>query len=285
MPKDKRQRTLKRSSGHVKSVEVTVQILDVITESTGPVRVGELARHLGMTKARVSRHLQTLTILDLVDRARDGEGYVFGRKLLKFGRAAVYRSNIVEVSRPILTELCNSTGHTAVLSTPTRGGAMVVLAIPNQFEPGFMVHPGTVLAFPDSPSARLIHFFENQKPMPSKVHENLKRYQVDFEANTRGNGLGGIAAPIFEPSGIIACAVSLILSTSLLIPEPVPTLLKAVRRAALDIQAEYAVGARSPLMPDADADAPQTRRPRPGAAASRREKIESTPRARAGKST
>src|SRR5215469_3496996 len=87
------------SPGHVKSVEVTVKILDMLSESTGPVRVGELARSLGMTKARVSRHLQTLRNLELVDRARDGEGYVFGRKLLKFGRAAVYRSNIVEVAR------------------------------------------------------------------------------------------------------------------------------------------------------------------------------------------
>ncbi len=250
MPKQQsRIQALKRSSGHVKSVEVTVQILDVLTEATGAVRVGELARHLGMTKARVSRHLQTLTNLDLVDRARDGEGYVFGRKLLKFGRAAVYRSNIVEVSRPFLTQLCNGTGHTALLSTPTRGGAMVILAVPSQFEPGIMVHPGTVLSFPESPSARLIHYFEKQKPTPPRVRENLERYQVDFEANARGNGLGGIAAPIFEPNGVIACAVGLILSSSLLIPEPSTALLESVRGAAREIQAGYATGARSPLMP------------------------------------
>src|SRR5690606_13152830 len=157
-----------RSSSTVKSVEVTVQILDVLTEATGAVRVGELARHLGMTKARVSRHLQTLTNLGLVDRARDSEGYVFGRKLLRLSRAVVYRSNIVEISRPYLTDLCNVTGHTALLSTPTRGGAMVVLAVPSQFEPGITVHPGTVLSLPESPSARLVYYFENQKPTPPK---------------------------------------------------------------------------------------------------------------------
>jgi DNA-binding IclR family transcriptional regulator len=214
-----------------------------------------------MTKARVSRHLQTLTVLDLVDRARDGEGYVFGRKLLKFGRAAVYRGNLVEVSRPLLTELCNGTGHTALLSTPARGGAMVVLAIPNQFKPGFMIHPGTVLTFPDSPSARLVHFFENQKPVPPKARENLKKYQVDFEANAGGNGLGGIAAPIFEPSGAIACTVGVILSSSLLLPEPPGTLLQSVRRTARDIQAEYAPGARSPLMPGFEKETPATPAP------------------------
>ncbi len=250
MPRDKRDdKDPRRSSGTVKSVEVTVQILDVLTEATGPVRVGELARSLGMTKARVSRHLQTLTNLGLVDRARDSEGYVFGRKLLKFGRAAVYRSNIVELSRPFLIELCNSTGHTALLATPTRGGAMVVLSVPSQFEPGIMVHAGTVLSLPGSPSARLIHFFEKQKPAPPKVRENLRKYEVDFEADTRGTGLGGIAAPIFEPNGVIACTVGVILSSSLLIPEPSFALLEPVRAAAREIQSNYAQGARSPLMP------------------------------------
>jgi DNA-binding IclR family transcriptional regulator len=188
------------------------------------------------------------------------------------------------VSRPLLTELCNSTGHTALLSTPTRGGAMVVLAIPSQFEPGFMVHPGTVLTFPDSPSARLMHFFENQKPIPSKARENLKKYQVDFEANARGNGLGGIAAPIFEPSGVIACAIGVILSSSLLIPEPAAALLESVRRTARDIQAEYALGARSPLMPGPDTEAPHLRRPRSAGGSSRRRPADSASRVRPGKS-
>ncbi|HEY0939790.1 MAG TPA: helix-turn-helix domain-containing protein [Steroidobacter sp.] len=238
-----------RRSSTVKSVEVTVQILDVLTEATGPVRVGELAKRLGMTKARVSRHLQTLTNLALVDRARDSEGYVFGRKLLKFGRAAVYRSNIVEICRPYLTGLCNATGHTALLATPTRGGAMVVLAVPNQFEPGVTVHPGTLLGLPESPSARLVHYFENQKPTPPKVQENLRTYGVDFEANPRGSGLGGIAAPIFEPSGAIACTVGIILSSLLLLPEPQRSLLEPIRETAREIQASYAQGATSPLMP------------------------------------
>ena len=238
-----------RPSATVKSVEVTVQILEAITEATGAVRVTDLARRLDMTKARVSRHLQTLTSLGLVDRAHEGEGYVFGRKLLRFGRAAVYRSNIVQISQPYLTGLRDRTGHTAFVTTPTKGGAMVVAAAPNQFEPGIMIHPGTVLALPASPAARLIYFFEGQKPVPPRVLENLTRYGVDFEANARGNGLGGIAAPIFEPDGLIASTIGIILSSSLLLPEPELGLLDEVKAVAHRIQADYAEGAVSPLMP------------------------------------
>lgn len=236
-------------SARVKSVEVTVQILEVLTEASDPVRVTDMARKLDMTKARVSRHLQTLTRLGLVDRAREGEGYVFGRKLLKFGRAAVYRSNLVQLARPFLQDLFNATGHTALLSTPTRGGAMVVHSVQNQFEPGIMIHPGTLLTLPASPAARLIYYFEDQKPTPPRVVSNLKQYGVDLEANPRGTGLGGVAAPIFEPDGLIAGTVGIILSSSLLMPDPDEDLLAQVRYAAARLQNEYAEGAASPLMP------------------------------------
>ncbi|QNA85519.1 helix-turn-helix domain-containing protein [Sphingomonas sp. So64.6b] len=238
-----------RPAAGVKSVEVTVQILEALTESTGVVRVTDLARRLDMTKARVSRHLQTLTALGLVDRAAEGEGYVFGRKLLKFGRAAVYRSNIVQIAQPYLAELRNQSGHTAFLTVPTKDGAMVVAAAHNQFEPGVMIHPGTVLTLPSSPAARLIHFFEGQTPKPAHVQDRLRRFGVDFEANTRGNGLGGIAAPIFEPEGPISSAIGIILSSSLLLPEPRADLVAQVKEAANRIQNIYAEGAVSPLMP------------------------------------
>jgi DNA-binding IclR family transcriptional regulator len=241
-------------SARVKSVEVTVQILEVLTEASDPVRVTDMARQLDMTKARVSRHLQTLTRLGLVDRAREGEGYVFGRKLLKFGRAAVYRSNLVQLARPFLQDLFNATGHTSLLATPTRGGAMVVHSVQNQFEPGIMIHPGTLLTLPNSPAARLIYFFENQKPTPPRVISNLKRYGVDFEANPRGTGLGGVAAPIFEPDGLIAGTVGVILSSSLLMPDPDEDLLAQVRYTAARLQNEYAEGALSALMPEREGD-------------------------------
>lgn len=233
----------------VKSVQVAVQILEALTDMPGPQRVTELARTLGMTKARVSRHLQTLTMLGLVERAREGDGYTFGRKLLKFGRAAVYRSNIVEVARPVVTALGKQTGHTALLTTPTKGGAIVVYAAPNPHEPGIMVHPGMVFTLPASPAARLFYFFENKKPLPPRVRENMAQYGVDFEADPYGSGLGGIAAPIFEPEGTIASAVGVVLSSALMTPEPPLELIKTVKAAAGEIQDYYAEGARPAFTP------------------------------------
>ena len=238
-----------QQSAAVKSVEVAVRILDTLTDSFGPVRVTDLARQLDMTKARVSRHLQTLTLLGLVDRSPQGGGYVFGRKLLKFGRAAIYRSNIIELARPFLRTLRDHTGHTAVQTLPTRGGAMVVTAVPNEFEPGVVIQPGTILELPKSPAARLTVYFEHEDTAPPRVRDNLAQYGVDFEADARGNGLGGIAAPIFEMDGSIASTVGVVLSSALVDPAPSPALIDGVRQAAALIQEKYADGAISRLMP------------------------------------
>ena len=108
----------------------------------------------------------------------------------------------------------------------------------------------------------MVHFFLKKKPYPLKVRENLKKYQVDFEADPRGNGLGGIAAPIFEPNGVIACAIGIILSSSLLTPKPSSALIESVRGAARQIQASYALGACSPLMPQGSTPQPASRRRR-----------------------
>jgi hypothetical protein len=126
--------------------------------------------------------------------------------------------------------------------------------VQNQFEPGIMIHPGTLLTLPNSPAARLIYFFENQKPTPPRVIANLKRYGADFEANPRGTGLGGVAAPIFEPDGLIAGTVGIILSSSLLMPDPDEDLLSQVRYTAARLQNEYAEGALSALMPEREGD-------------------------------
>lgn len=238
-----------QQSAAVKSVEVTVRILDALTDSFDPVRVTDLARQLDMTKARVSRHLQTLTLLGLVDRAPQGGGFVFGRKLLKFGRAAIYRSNIIELARPFLRTLRDQTGHTAVQTLPTRGGAMVVTAVPNEFEPGVVIQPGTLLELPASPAARLTAYFERDDAALPRIRDNLERFGVDFEADARGNGLGGIAAPVFEADGSIASTVGLVLSSALVDPAPSAALIDGVRRAAMLIQEKYADGAGSSLMP------------------------------------
>jgi DNA-binding IclR family transcriptional regulator len=233
-------------SGNVKSVEVTVKILEVLAEKGRPVRVTELARHLGMTKARVSRHLGTLAGVGLVDKAKGAEGYVFGWKLLQLGRAALFRSNIADVARPHLYALRDEIGHTTVLSTPTAEGAIVILTAIGKGEITISIDPGTVFNLPNSPAARLVAYYAAPKKLGPKrevTQHNLQTFGVEFEIEPRGNGLGGVSAPVFEADGSIAAAISVVLGSALISPHPKEPLLRALRNCARAIQNDYAPGA------------------------------------------
>lgn len=229
------------SSPIIKSVEVAVQILDILMNSGGKVRVTELSRELGVTKTRISRHLQTLTHLGMVDRASEGEGYVFGRKLMKLGHAASYHNSVVEIAKPHLSALHQKTGHTIFMATPTQGGALIVAAFQNALEPGIMVQPGMVLRLPHSPSARILNQISTSPPS-SVLHQNLQKYGLDFEKDPSGTGLGGIAAPIIDGDGDVAAAVGVILSSALFDQGDPLALFEPVLKTAQDIQAKYAKG-------------------------------------------
>ncbi|MDH3990580.1 MAG: helix-turn-helix domain-containing protein, partial [Gammaproteobacteria bacterium] len=68
-------------SSTVHSVVVASQLLEFLAESGRPQRVTDIAAHLGMTKARVSRHLSTLSDLGMVARLPDKSGYRLGPTL------------------------------------------------------------------------------------------------------------------------------------------------------------------------------------------------------------
>lgn len=246
-------------SGSVKSVEVAVQILDVLADADRPLRVTEIARSLGMTKARISRHLQTLQSPGLVGRDANGTGYVFGRKLLHYARVAIYRSSVFEAAQPFLRHLRDVTGHTAIQTVPTPNGALVVAAVAHEMKPGVSIQVGTVLPFPQSPSARMVQYFDGNNLNSSiagtgtfdasELKTKLAMFGVEYEDDGLGNGFGKIAAPIFESDGNLAATVGVILSSSLISPSPQPGLMEQIRSTAGLLQAHYADGAISPLMP------------------------------------
>lgn len=244
-------------SSTVQSVEVAVRILEAIAESGGAVRVSEMARLLGMTKARVSRHLQTLLGLGLVAKGAQ-EGYVFGWKLLQLGRAAVRDRTVTELAKPHLQRLRDALQQTVVLSLPHGEGSVVVLCVESRQQASVAVRPGTFLEFPKSPAARLSVALQSDAasllgPRNGRGHADagaalasltrLREDGVDFEVDTQGTGLGGVAVPVFDEGGKLAGVVSLVMPSRLLAPRPSTEMVRALRQCAADIEAEYRQGA------------------------------------------
>lgn len=241
-------------SSTVQSVEVAVHILEAIAENGGAVRVTELARLLDMTKARVSRHLQTLLSLGLVEKAA-AEGYTFGWKLLQLGRAAVRDRTITELAKPHLQELRDALDHTVILSLPAKDGSIVVLCVESRQSASVSVRPGTFLEFPKSPAARLSVALQSNAARALAAGSKrgadknagaalsslarLHEAGADYEVDTQGTGLGGVAAPLFDDSDKLAGVVSLVMPSRFVAPKPNAEMIRALRRCVTAIEAEY----------------------------------------------
>ena len=93
-----------------------------------PVRVGELAPRLGMTKASVQRSLQTLHLAGWIEPAG---GEITRWKLSDHARSVLGNSagemGLREAALPVIQELRDRTGETVHLSIPTAGSMMTII--------------------------------------------------------------------------------------------------------------------------------------------------------------
>ena len=109
---------------YVESVGRASQVLKVIADHNGPMRLAGLVSHLCWNKAAVYRLVRTLDALGLV-RLTD-RGYVPGPALITLGQAALEATGLLPVARPHLEALSDELSETVVL-TVLDGPAIVYI--------------------------------------------------------------------------------------------------------------------------------------------------------------
>lgn len=226
-----------RKPATVQSVEVALQILEGIADNDGLVRVNELARQLGMTRAKVSRHLQTLLALGLVARGRL-EGYTFGWKLLRLGRAAVRDRTLVDLAKPHMQALRDAIDHTVILSLPAPDGAVVISSVESLDAAPLTVRIAGFLPSPSSPAGRLsVALQHGANPQARRLLAHWPQRGVEYEVDT-GRGVGGVAAPVMDERGSLIAVVSIVAPASFLQPEPSAAMIAALTRCVHAIEVD-----------------------------------------------
>ena len=74
--------TVVTSGTKMNSLEAAMRVLKLADHSRPVLRVGEVSRELGLQKSTVSRLLRAMSEHELIERERDGQGYVAGRRAL-----------------------------------------------------------------------------------------------------------------------------------------------------------------------------------------------------------
>lgn len=248
------QEKVERGDAGVRTVRVTVQLLDALAQFQEPARITDLALRLNMTLPRVSRHVATLRSLGLIDKAEPLEAYRLGHKLLSLGQAALAQNSLASTAYPHLRRLRDTSKRTVLLSTQVAQGASVLVCLDSGASTTIFVRPGTILEFPTSPSARVLYAFStddhrraigaahdlleyaqiSRRQLESRL-EQIQRDYYDFSADARRDGIGAIACPIFDHENKASGAVSVVAPTASLPKTPDEHLTGMVKSCAADI--------------------------------------------------
>ena len=192
--------SLTPKSSIVQSVVVAYELLNFLAKKGRPQRVTDIAAHLSMTKARVSRHLTTLASLQLVVKAPDNRGYRLGSKLFSLSNAAMAQYEITNITDRYLISLKNKISKPLFLSIPAGGDAVVASTMTS---PEGDVYPeilkGLRCTVPISPTARATLAFSSSTIRERVISRRTeKETSSEFEANKFRRNLKKIKKNFYE---------------------------------------------------------------------------------------
>jgi DNA-binding IclR family transcriptional regulator len=224
----------KIKSSTVHSVVVASQLLEFLAESGRPQRVTDIAAHLGMTKARVSRHLSTLSDLGLVARMPDKSGYRLGPTLFRLSNAALDQYEITNVAYRYMVLLRNQIQESLLLAIPAGGDALIVSTISSGKPLSPQLVRGTRWSIPTSPTASVILAFSpefvRERVLARRTEREPERevildsdaqraefsqIQRDFHAfseDPHDAGFSVLSAPIFDHAERLEAALSVVMN-------------------------------------------------------------------------
>ena len=230
MPIDEKPLNAKSSTVH--SVVVAVRLIEFLAESGRPQRVTDIAAHLGMTKARVSRHLSTLADLELVAKTPDNTGYRLGSNLFRLASAALDQYEITNIAYRYMVVLKNKVEETVILGIPAGGDSLIVSTVNSGKPFGPKIERGLRFTVPMSPTARMILAFAREdvrERILSRRTEFQHERDVHFDAQKLRNemarirdryheyifdphnaGFSSITAPIFNHHERLEAAIAVI---------------------------------------------------------------------------
>lgn len=101
----------------IQSVQKALRLLSILADCDGkPIRLGELAVRAGLPKPTCSHLIATLEAEGFAVRISHSNGYVLGPAAYCLSRFGRYKSELINVCRPVLQYLHQHLGYTVILA-------------------------------------------------------------------------------------------------------------------------------------------------------------------------
>ena len=127
------------------SVDLVLGLIEFLAGSARPHPMSDIARRLGISKARAHRHLRALLQHGYVLQDPATERYEIGTKLLALGESVRDRFDVLGATQAEMGRLRDETGQTVTVSALIDGSVVVLELLRGKAVVEFGVRPGSTL--------------------------------------------------------------------------------------------------------------------------------------------
>ncbi len=202
----------------IQAIDRVGQILSLFVDDTSIVTTNGVANTLKLNRTTAHRYLTSMAVEDLLFASSDPPGYRLGSLVLRLGGLTIGRHRVAAIAGERMARLADQIGATISLSLWTSLGPTVAAVQESQGREIVLTYKvGLVLPFDTAQGAVFLAFRRDAAeteaalatlPEPAQTITRSKVAEVRrtgvSSSITEATGTCGIAAPIFDGSGICA---------------------------------------------------------------------------------
>ena len=244
----------------VQTVDRALRILESFEVDGQGRSVSEIAARLGVHRSTASRIAATLAARGFLERVPDSESFQLGPQLGRLGILALAGRGLIEAARKPMERLAAETGETVTLAVRRGDEAATIAQIDARFVVGVKNWVGGRTPLHCTSDGKVLLAF-GEEALPAELARLTPRTITDQEElqrelegiHERGwatavgeyeEGLHGVGAPIFDPSGRCCAAVSVSGPYYRVSPEALPELGRRCGVAAQEVGSQLVWGAK-----------------------------------------
>ncbi len=234
-----------------------IDVLMLFNDQRLVLTAEDVAEQLGMSRSTTYRYLQSLRSYGLIEEGNANGEFRLGPAILRLGHVARKGLGLSEVALPVMHELVAKTGESALLTRRSGNYVVCIERVESEHRVRLSYERGQVMPLHAGASAKVLLAFLKPAEIEAMLSTvPLTRYTEHTTTDamtlraqlaairearyvvTEGEvdiGVRGVAAPIFGVNGQVLAGISVAGLTYRLSEAVLPSVIQAVREAALII--------------------------------------------------
>ena len=226
----------------IQSIEVGGEILKVLCSDPRPMALRDLAKAANMASGKIHPYLVSFGKIGLVAQDPVTGYYLLGPMAIQLGLTSLQTLNPIREATPFAEALANETSHSVALAVWGNLGPTIVRLIDASYPVHTNIRTGTVMSLANTATGRVFSAYLPRQlidkmlkddcirlgpdiahPLDAKVVENLidetRARHLSRGVNHPTPGVASFSAPVFDYSGNIALAVTIMGPTGTFDPD------------------------------------------------------------------